>query len=72
MGSERHVPYHGISVEHARLLNTVEDPPVGAPAIYRQLVAWRTRLRAGHGSFEALLSRACGPSTVGRLGISDG
>jgi uncharacterized membrane protein YvlD (DUF360 family) len=24
-----------------------EDPPVGAPAIYRQLVAWRTQLQAG-------------------------
>jgi hypothetical protein len=23
-----------------------EDPPVGAPAIYRQLAAWRTQLQA--------------------------
>ena len=27
-------------------LTMAENPPVGAPAIYRQLVAWRTQLRA--------------------------
>jgi uncharacterized membrane protein YvlD (DUF360 family) len=27
-------------------LTLAEDPPVGAPAIYRQLVAWRSQLRA--------------------------
>jgi uncharacterized membrane protein YvlD (DUF360 family) len=27
-------------------LTLAEDPPVGAPAIYRQLVAWRTQLQA--------------------------
>ncbi|MGZ6268536.1 MAG: hypothetical protein ACXWNR_08270, partial [Candidatus Limnocylindrales bacterium] len=49
-----------------------KHPPVGAPTIYRQLVAWRTRLRAGRGSVEALPLRACVVSTVGRLGLSDG
>jgi hypothetical protein len=30
-------------------LALAEDPPVGAPAIYRQLVAWRTQLRVESG-----------------------
>jgi uncharacterized membrane protein YvlD (DUF360 family) len=31
-------------------LTLAEDPPVGAPAIYRQLVAWRTQLRTESGN----------------------
>jgi len=30
-------------------LEVAEDPPVGAPAIYRQLVAWRAQLRTESG-----------------------
>ena len=30
-------------------LTLAENPPVGAPAIYRQLVAWRTQLRTENG-----------------------